>query len=473
VIPVVLSGGSGSRLWPLSRKKYPKQFLSVVGGELSLFQQTLSRLNELESASSPIIIANQDHRFLVVDQLDALGAKAKSIVLEPFGRNTAPAITLAALQLHKEGKSDELMLVLAADHVINSTRAFVDSVTKAERLAKKGYLVTFGVVPDFPETGYGYIKAGDSIDSGYIVDQFVEKPDREVAQKYVSDGSYLWNSGMFLFSAKTYLDEMKMFSPEMLEICDKALIGGENDLDFLRIKPDVFERVSDVSVDVALMEKTDKATCVKMDAGWSDVGVWSSVWSVRNKDTQGNATHGDDIYLHESKNNLIHGGRRTIATLGVRDLVIVDTKDALLVMHKDASQGVKRIVEDLKEERCEVTDLHREVHRPWGIYDSVDQGHRYQVKKITVKPGASLSMQKHYHRAEHWIVVKGTAKVKCGDKEMLLTENQSTYIPLGTVHQLSNPGKIPLELIEVQSGDYLGEDDIVRFEDSYGRGNDE
>lgn len=468
ITPVVMAGGSGTRLWPLSRAMYPKQFLPLVG-EKTMLQETLHRLSGVE-LSAPITICNENHRFIVAEQLRSAGNQPGSIILEPVGRNTAPAIALAALNalsLANEGE-DPLLLVLAADHVIKDEQAFVAAINAAEPLAKDNQLVTFGIVPTSAHTGYGYIKTGDRCGDGFRVDQFVEKPDLATAECYVDSGSYLWNSGMFLFKASRYLEELKAFNPEIYQACEAALHGGSSDLDFLRVDADAFSACPSDSIDYAVMEKTDAATVVPLDAGWSDVGAWSAIWDVSDKDEQGNVTNNETIF-QDSRNCLVHGENRLVSTIGLDNVVIVDTKDALLVAHRDKVQDVKKIVEKLKEEGRSEASWHREVYRPWGSYDSIDNGERYQVKRITVKPGAKLSVQMHHHRAEHWIVVSGTAQVTNGDKTFLVTENESTYIPVGVVHALENPGKVPLELIEVQSGSYLGEDDIVRFEDKYGR----
>ena len=464
ITPVIMAGGSGSRLWPLSRSLYPKQFLALNGDE-TMLQQTLNRLSGL-SVESSVVICNEEHRFIVAEQLRCIN-QSGAIVLEPVGRNTAPAIALAA-NIVMQSK-DNLILVLAADHVIENEAAFIAAVHKAIPLAEKGKLVTFGIVPTEAHTGYGYIKRGTAIDNdGYQVDAFVEKPCTELATQYFEGKEHYWNSGMFLMKASRYLEELKQFRPDIYQACENALANTSNDADFIRIDQVEFEKCPDESVDYAVMEKTADAVVVPLDAGWSDIGSWSALWDVNNKDTNGNAISGDSIN-HETTNTLIQGGERLIATVGIDNLVIVDTKDALLVATKDKVQDVKKIVEQLKAEGRTEFKNHREVYRPWGKYDSIDNGSRYQVKRITVKPGEKLSIQMHHHRAEHWIVVSGTAKVTNGDKTFLVTENESTYIPIGVVHALENPGQLPLEIIEVQSGSYLGEDDIVRFEDRYGR----
>ncbi len=465
ITPVVMAGGSGSRLWPLSRSLYPKQFLPLAG-EKTMLQETLLRLEGL-SSSNPIVICGEEHRFIAAEQLREIGALKSKIILEPVGRNTAPAIALAAIKAVSEDENS-MLLVLAADHVIENKAAFHSAVAAAEELASMGKLATFGIVPTHAETGYGYIKRGSKESAGFKVSQFVEKPSLEIAKDYLTSGEYYWNSGMFMFKAKRYLEELETFRPDILIACQKAMSETEEDLDFVRIKKEEFEACPDESVDYAVMEKTSEAVVVPLDAGWSDVGSWSALWEVDQKDSHGNAYRGDVIF-QDTKNSLVHGGERLVATVGLEDIVVVDTKDAVLVAHKDKVQDVKTVVNQLKAEGRSEFKLHREVYRPWGKYDSIDNGQRYQVKRITVKPGEKLSIQMHHHRAEHWVVVSGTAKVRNGDKEFLMTENESTYIPVGVVHFLENPGKVPLELIEVQSGSYLGEDDIVRFEDRYGR----
>ncbi|NBF03348.1 mannose-1-phosphate guanylyltransferase/mannose-6-phosphate isomerase [Pseudomonas sp. Fl5BN2] len=467
LIPVIMAGGSGSRLWPLSRQLNPKQFLCLTDSELSMLQATILRLEGLD-VELPRLICNEEHRFLAAEQLRRMGMENANILLEPMGRNTAPALALAALQT-SSGESDPVLLVLAADHLIRDIVAFQQSIQQALPLALAGKLVTFGIVPTQAETGYGYIEKGDALDaSGFGVARFVEKPDIDAAQAYLASGNYLWNSGMFMFRARRYLDELEKFRPDILVACRSALAAGEQDMHFTRVGREAFAHCPSESIDYAVMEKTADAVVVPLDAGWSDIGSWSALWEVGNKDAQGNVCHGD-VLVEQTSNTLVHSQSRLVSALGVNDLIIVETKDAVLVAHKDHVQNVKRIVDTLKSEgRGESID-HREVYRPWGVYDSIDNGSRYQVKRITVKPGAKLSLQMHHHRAEHWIVVSGTAKVTNGEKTYLVTENQSTYIPIGQIHTLENPGVIPLELIEVQSGSYLGEDDIVRFEDVYGR----
>ncbi|MBC2769847.1 mannose-1-phosphate guanylyltransferase/mannose-6-phosphate isomerase [Pusillimonas minor] len=466
ITPIIIAGGSGTRLWPLSRQLRPKQFLSLGQEPSSMLQATIARLQGIRTGQ-PWVICNEAHRFIAAEQLRQLGVQA-GILLEPVGRNTAPAIALAALQA-LAGDDDPVLLVLAADHLIQDTAAFQQSVQVALPLAQAGKLITFGIVPTAPETGYGYIQQGAAVgQGGYVVQGFVEKPDTSTAQAYIASGSYLWNSGMFMFRASRYLEELERFRPDILLACRRALQGRTQDVDFTRIDADAFAACPEDSIDYAVMEKTDAAVVVPLDAGWSDVGSWSALWQVTQKDTAGNVFKGD-VVGQCTCNTYVHANSRLVATLGVEDLVVVETADAVLVAHKDKVQDIKLVVDALKTQgRPEVLN-HREVQRPWGLYDAIDTGHRYQVKRITVNPGAKLSVQMHHHRAEHWVVVSGTAKVTNGDKTYLVTENQSTYIPIGQVHALENPGVIPLELIEVQSGSYLGEDDIVRFEDKYGR----
>ena len=465
--PIIMAGGSGSRLWPLSRQLNPKQFLPLADADFSMLQATIKRLEGLDAAL-PRLICNEQHRFLAAEQMRLLGMEQVNILLEPVGRNTAPAIALAALQACNDAE-DPVLLVLAADHLIQDDQAFQASIRAALPLAQRGKLVTFGIVPTHAETGYGYIEKGDNLGSdGFMVSRFVEKPDLLTAQEYLASGSYFWNRGMFMFRARRYLEELERFRPDILSACRDALSGGSQDMHFTRVDHVAFAACPEDSVDYAVMEKTSDAVVVPLDAGWSDIGSWSALWEVSKKDEQGNVFKGDVLDQH-SRNTYVHADSRLVATVGVEDLVIVETKDAVLVAHKNHVQDVKKIVEQLKNNSRNEHINHREVYRPWGVYDSIDNGHRYQVKRITVKPGAKLSVQMHHHRAEHWIVVSGTAKVTNGEKTYLVTENQSTYIPIGQIHALENPGVIPLELIEVQSGSYLGENDIVRFEDRYGR----
>ncbi|MBE7213916.1 mannose-1-phosphate guanylyltransferase/mannose-6-phosphate isomerase [Shewanella benthica] len=466
IVPVIMAGGSGTRLWPLSRSLFPKQFLALASN-VSMLQQTIERTAGLPCEKT-VLLCNEEHRFLVAEQLRTINYQGARILLEPAGRNTAPAIALAAFDIVAKQK-DSLMMVMAADHVINDQSAFEKSVLNAVELAQQGKLVTFGIVPNAPETGYGYIKRGTELqDSAYAVDAFVEKPNLETAQSYLTSGEYYWNSGMFMFKASTYLASLREFAPAIYEACQQAYNEKSEDLDFIRAGKDAFLSSPDDSIDYAIMEHTSQAVVVPMDAGWCDLGSWSALWEIDHKDDAQNSTHGD-VILHNTTGSLVRATSRLVTTIGLEDIIIVETKDAVLVAAKDQVQDVKEIVNKLKQEDRSEFKHHRDVYRPWGHYDSIDCGDRYQVKRITVKPGAKLSVQMHHHRAEHWIVVSGTAKVTNGDKEVLLTENQSTYIPVGVIHALENPGKIDLELIEVQSGSYLGEDDIVRFADNYGR----
>jgi mannose-1-phosphate guanylyltransferase/mannose-6-phosphate isomerase len=465
MIPVVLSGGSGTRLWPLSRGHYPKQFLPLVS-ENTMLQETLLRLNGLSLLDPPIAVCNEDHRFMVAEQLREIGIRPAAIILEPVGKNTAPAVAMAAMSARS---ADDVLLVLPADHAIVDVPAFHAAVEQARTLAEQGALVTFGIVPGHPETGYGYIKRGDARSGpAHAVAAFVEKPNLETAERYLASGDYLWNSGMFAFKAGVFLKELEKFNREMLTACKVALTGAKPDLDFVRVDKHSFMACPADSIDYAVMEKTDKAVVIPLDAGWNDVGSWSALWDVIDKDGNGNALSGDVLTV-DTKNSFLHSGHRLIAAIGVSDLVIVETADAVMVAPKDRVQDVKQIVDKLKACKRAEADVHRKAYRPWGHYYSIDEGERHQTKRIVVKPGARLSVQKHHHRAEHWVVVKGTALVSKGDEQILVTENESVYIPLGVVHSLHNPGVIPLEMIEVQSGSYLGEDDIVRFGDLYGR----
>jgi mannose-1-phosphate guanylyltransferase/mannose-6-phosphate isomerase len=468
ITPVILSGGSGSRLWPLSRAMRPKQFLGVTD-EQTLFQLTLDRLRGLPGLQAPLIVSNQEHRFLVAEQCRETGLSPGAILLEPFGRNTAPAIAVAALHSRNSG-NDPVLLVLPSDHIFTKPEAFRDSALLAAQAAQQGKLVTFGIVPTQPETGYGYLRAGEttSMQGVSAVAQFVEKPDLATAERYIASGDYFWNSGMFMFRASVYLDELKKHHPEMLRQCELACDKARIDLDFIRLDEAAMTDCPSDSVDYAIMEKTDKATMVALDAGWNDVGAWSSVWQVLPKDARGNALRGD-VIAEAATDCYVHADHRLVTLLGVKDLVVIETADAILVADKTAAQDVKKIVNRLNEVKRSETHLHREVFRPWGSYDSLGDGPRYQVKSIRVKPGAKLSLQYHHHRAEHWVVVSGTAKVLIGEKSQLVRENESVFIPQGEQHMLENPGKTWLELIEVQSGSYLGEDDIVRLEDVYGR----
>lgn len=467
ITPVVLSGGAGTRLWPLSRELYPKQLLALLGNR-TMLQQTALRLEGLD-ASAPVIVCNDSHRFLVAEQLRQLNLKPRAIVLEPFGRNTAPAIALAALAATKAGKGeDPVLLVLPADHVIRDVAAFQKSVRAALPAAEAGRLVTFGIVPHSPETGYGYIRRGEPEGGVHRIAQFVEKPDAGRAAQFLKSGDYFWNSGMFMFKASRYLEELARHAPEIAKVCRAAFDTAEGDLDFTRIAGKAFAACPSDSIDYAVMEKTADAVVASLDAGWSDVGSWAALHEASELDGDGNVARGD-VLIEDSEGCYLYSESRLVAVVGLKDHVVVETKDAVLVAPKDRVQDVKKLVTRLKEQGRYEHSLHREVFRPWGSYDSIENGVRFQVKNLKVNPGASMSLQMHHHRAEHWIVVSGTARITRGDEVFLLEENQSTYIPLGVKHRIENPGKIPLSIIEVQSGSYLGEDDIVRFEDVYGR----
>ena len=465
MIPVILSGGSGTRLWPLSRRHYPKQFLPLVSNH-TMIQETLLRLTGIAGLKAPIAVCNEDHRFMMAEQLREIDISPNAIILEPLGRNTAPAVALAALTAISE---DDVLLILPADHVIEDVVAFQYAVNQAKTLAEQGYLVTFGIVPTEPETGYGYIKRStENVGPAYTVASFVEKPNLETAQRYLKSGDYYWNSGMFAFKASSFLSELQKFNPKMLEKCQEALKGAQIDMDFVRLDKEIFAACPSDSVDYAVMEKTEKAVVIPMDAAWNDVGSWSALWEVTEKDAFGNAIMGD-VFTVDTQNSFIHAHSKLVTVVGLSDVVVVETDDAVMIAAKDRVQDVKDIVDQLKAQGRVEADIHRKAYRPWGHYDLVDTGERHQTKRIVVKPGAKLSLQKHHHRAEHWVVVKGTALITKGDEQILITENESTYIPLGIVHCLENPGVIPLEIVEVQSGSYLGEDDIIRFNDVYGR----
>ena len=464
--PVLLCGGVGSRLWPVSRELHPKQFLPLVG-ELSMLQATLARTDGL-TAAPPVVVCNEEHRFMVAEQLRQVDLEPGALLLEPQGRNTAPAVALAALrELARD--PDALLLVLPADHLIRDVAAFTRAVSVALPLAREGRLVTFGVVPTHPETGYGYVRCGASLgDDSFALDSFVEKPDLETAQAYLESGSYLWNAGMFLFRASSYLEELAREQPQMVEQCRAAMAGAAVDLDFIRPDSEAFLACPADSIDYAVMEHTDNGAVVALDCGWSDVGAWSSLWEVAERDDSGNATQGD-VLLDNCRDSYFRSESRLVAATGVDNLVVVETPDAVLVADRERVQDVKHIVAQLKAAGRQEAVLHSRVYRPWGSYETLVCAERFQVKRIIVNPGQTLSLQMHHHRAEHWIVVHGTAEVTCEDRVFMLAEDESTYIPLGRKHRLANPGRIPLELIEVQSGSYLGEDDIVRFEDVYGR----
>ncbi|CAK0759436.1 mannose-1-phosphate guanylyltransferase [Gammaproteobacteria bacterium] len=485
--PVILSGGAGTRLWPLSRENHPKQLLPLIG-ERSLLQQTITRLEGLEAApgitlAAPLVVCNEEHRFLVIEQLQVVNHLPQRVILEPEGRNTAPALTLAALALEEAHQAETMMLVMPADHVITDHAAFQAAIVRGAMSAAQGRLATFGIVPTSPHTGYGYLHRGAALvetvvdmAQSYRLDRFVEKPDLATARKYLEEGSYFWNSGMFMMRAQVWLQVLERLEPTMAQTCRAAYRAGHLDGNFYRIDRALFASCPANSIDYAVMEPitgegnaTEAETVViPLAAGWSDVGAWTALWEISSQDESGNVIRGD-VFTHDTQNSLVLAGHRLVATVGVENVVVVETADAVLVAHKDHAQDVKEVVGRLKQNhRTERLD-HSRVSRPWGTYEGIDRGERFQVKRIVVKPGAKLSLQMHHHRAEHWVVVKGTARVTQGEKVFLLTENESTYIPLGVRHRLENPGKLPLEIIEVQSGSYLGEDDIVRFEDSYGR----
>lgn len=469
LLPVIMAGGTGSRLWPMSRELYPKQFLRLYGKQ-SMLQETVLRLDDVD-AREPVVICNEEHRFLVAEQLRQINKLSHNIILEPVGRNTAPAIALAALSAIENG-DDPILLVLAADHIINNKAAFNQAVKSALNFANRGQLVTFGIVPTGAETGYGYIQRGQkeavNENIAYQVSRFVEKPNKETAEGYVSSGEYYWNSGMFMFRAKRYLEELEKFRPDILDACRAAIRGcGEGD-DFIKLDRDLFIACPDESVDYAVMEKTTDAVVVGLDADWSDVGSWSALWEVSTKDKKGNVLTGD-TFLHNANDCYINTEEKFVAAIGVDNLVIINTKDAVLVVDKNQVQDVKKVVEYLKANHRSEYKRHREIYRPWGRCDVVVQTERFNVNRITVKPGAAFSMQMHHHRTEHWVILSGTGEVTIKDQRFLLTENQSTFIPIGAHHRLENPGKIPLELLEIQSGSYLGDDDIIRIKDQYGR----
>ncbi len=476
IVPVLLAGGSGTRLWPLSRKLYPKQFMRLTGDH-TLLQSTLLRLSSLDDVGAPIILCNEEHRFIVAEQLREIDIPPQEIILEPVGRHTAPALAVAALKALSI-EEDALMLALPSDHHIDDPRGFVQTALQGARFARQDKLVTFGIVPTEPETGYGYILKGDTLvpeDAGkgpgvWRIDQFVEKPDLDTAKAYVASGDYCWNSGMFIFKAGHMLDELKAHSPKMVDACTKALENGKADLDFFRLNEAAFRACPSDSIDYALMEKTKAGVMVALESGWSDLGSWEALWQAGSKDGNGNVVFGDAC-LEDVHNSFIHTSSRLVTAVGLNDHVVVETKDAVFVAPRDHVQQVKALVDQLKRNNRVETVSHKRVYRPWGSFEDVDVSERFAVRRITVKPKATLSLQKHLHRAEHWVVVKGTALVTKGEEQFILKEDQSTYIPLGMVHRLENPGKIPLELIEVQSGSYLAEDDIDRFDDVYGRHN--
>ncbi|MEN3112783.1 mannose-1-phosphate guanylyltransferase/mannose-6-phosphate isomerase [Uliginosibacterium paludis] len=474
--PVILSGGSGTRLWPASRETYPKQLLPLTGDE-SLLQITALRLNGFGAdIARPIVVTNEEYRFIIAEQMRQIGQHTDRIVLEPVGRNTAPAMQLAALVAAQDG-ADPVLLVMPADQIVTNVTAFQAALAEGLKQAEQGALVTFGIVPDRPETGYGYLRTGEvraGAQTARKLSAFVEKPDAERAAAYVASGEYLWNAGIFMMKASVWMKALSSLRADIAQACSVAIEKAGRDADFVRVDKTAFSACPSDSIDYAVMEKLGEhpelgeAVVVPMDAGWSDVGAWDALWQVSDKDAGGNVTRGE-VMLEDTESCLVFSHSRLVATVGVKDLVVVETPDAIMVADKGRAQDVKKIVNRIKAEGKTLAASHRKVYRPWGWYDSIDMGGRFQVKRIVVNPGAKLSLQMHHHRAEHWIVVSGTAEVTNGDKVLLLSENQSTYIPLGTTHRLANPGKVPLEIIEVQSGSYLGEDDIVRFEDTYGR----
>ncbi len=466
VLPVILAGGSGTRLWPLSRKNFPKQYFPLIN-EHSLLQNTVMRFIGCEHVETPLIICNEDHRFLIAEQLRKIDVQDTTIILEPLGRNTAPAIAVAALHAQSIG-FDGSLLILPADHYIDNLERFYALIQNCTEFCNLGKLITFGIEPCAPETGYGYIKKGKPIQGAFEIEAFHEKPDLETASSYCHSGDFLWNSGMFMLKPDTYLGELSVFCPEMLKACGAAYANGVRDVDFFRLDKDSFARSPEDSIDYAVMQKTDKGIMVPFTCKWSDVGSWDAIWDLKSKDANENVVIGD-VVASDVKRSYLHSTSRLLAVVGLEDHVVVETSDAVLVAPKDNVQDVKLIVDELKAKNRDEAIIHKKVFRPWGSYETIDIETRFQVKRITVNPGAKLSLQKHFHRAEHWVVVQGTALITCEDKEFILKEDESTYIPLGHLHRLENPGKIPLHLIEVQSGSYLGEDDIVRTDDVYGR----
>ena len=472
VLPVVLCGGQGTRLWPLSRRSFPKQFLSINStNNKSLLQNTQKRLEGIEGLIEPILICNSEHRFIVAEQMREINVVPKSIILEPFGRNTAPAILIAALK-SLEIEDNPNLLILSADHQIYNDKVFRNLVERAREYSSNNKLVTFGVIPSSPETGYGYIKSEKPFNKktleGIKISEFIEKPNLNKAKELIKDSSFTWNSGIFMFKAKTIIHEIKQLCPDIFKLCEETLIKSKKDLDFQRLNEESFKDCPNISIDKAVMEKTNKAIVLPLDAQWSDVGSWKSVWENSDQDKNGNAIYGN-VFTEKTQNCYLRSENKLIVSLGIENLIIVDTDDAILVANKNESENIKKVVKGLQDKNISEAFLHKKVYRPWGFYLSIGEGKRFQVKIIHVNPGARLSLQMHYHRAEHWIVVKGTAEVEIDKKVKILSENESAYIPLGSKHRLLNPGKIPLEIIEVQSGSYLGEEDILRFEDIYGR----
>ena len=472
ILPVILCGGSGSRLWPLSRRSFPKQYLSINSEtNKTLLQKTQERIINLKNTKDPIIICNEEHRFIVAEQMREIGVKPNKILLEPFGRNTCPAITLAALKA-VENNDDPIMLILSSDHHINNQQNFINAIEMGIKYAMEDRLVTFGVIPDFPSTGYGYIKSQTPIKKGIVegfdIEEFIEKPDKKKANELFSDSRYSWNSGIFIFRASTLLEELKKISPILLETCKKSINKELLDLDFQRVNKEIFKRIPNISFDIAIMEKTNLGTVIPLDSGWSDIGNWNSVWKVSKKDKDYNYSRGN-VFLKESKNCYVESENKLIYGLGLSDLIIVQSNDATLIINQNEAEKVKNIVEELTKNNIPEGENHKKIYRPWGNYISIAEDPRWQIKLIVVHPGQSLSLQKHNHRSEHWVVVNGTAKVEIDNEVQILSENESSYIPIGSVHRLSNPGQKPLKLVEVQSGSYLGEDDIIRLKDDYGR----
>ena len=476
IIPIILCGGKGSRLWPLSRQSYPKQFLSLYGeNQKSLLQQTLERLNDLEKIDNPIIICNEDHRFLVAQQMRDIGIKPKAIILEPEGKNTAPAIALGAIKSLEDKNQENILVVLSADHIIREKTIFQKVLKKSFDYAQIGHLVTFGIVPYYPETGYGYIESELIVDKnkieGFRIKKFIEKPNKDLAKKLVKDKKYTWNSGIFIFKANQIIEELEKYSPLVIKSCREAIEKSVEDLDFIRIDKESFSKVPNIAIDVAVMEKTDLGLVMPLDAGWSDIGSWKSLWESEKKDNKGNVIKGKIINL-ESSNSFIMSENRLLVTLGIKDLIVVETGDATLISSKNHTEKLKTIVNELEQKGYKEGSLHQKIYRPWGAYTSLIDSQNWLVKKIEVNPGSKLSLQMHNHRAEHWVVVSGIAKIEINEKEFTLKENQSTFIPLGAKHRLFNPGDQMLIIIEIQSGDYIGEDDIIRFKDDYGREKD-
>jgi mannose-1-phosphate guanylyltransferase len=465
IVPIILSGGSGTRLWPLSRKNYPKQFISLVN-ETSLFQDTITRLPD--DATDPLIICNEEHRFIVAEQLRKINSSNKGIILEPIGKNTAPAIAIAAINLLNKNE-DPILLVLSADHLINDIKKFHNSIQIAREIAKQGKMIALGIKPNKPEIGYGYIEVDNSDKNEYYnIISFTEKPDLKVAQNYLDSENHYWNSGIFLFKASTYLNELEKYEPEIYDLCKKSCIKTSKDLDFTRLNKEIFIKCPNKSIDYAVMEKTNLGVVVPFEGSWNDIGSWKTLWDSKSKDSNNNVSEGD-VELSKVQNSYIHSSNRLVAVNDLSDLIIIDTQDALLVSSKKSSQDIKNIVEKLKNDTRSEADNHRKVYRPWGYFDSIDNGTGFQVKRIVVNPGAKLSLQKHFKRAEHWVVVNGIATITCGEKVFQLKTNQSTYIPIGVLHRLENSEITPLEIIEIQTGEYLGEDDIVRLKDDYDR----